>query len=392
MLNFTWKCPTRLVFGKDSIKETGKQLKALGAKRILMVYGGGSIKKNGVYDKVINSLKEENIEYIELSGVQPNPRLGLVLKGLEIAKSKKIDMLLGVGGGSVMDTCKAISFGLAIPEDKDIWDDYFMVQGKPIPKGPKVGAVLTIPAAGSEMSNSCVITNEKTGYKRGIGNENNYPDFAILDPQVCYSLPKFQIACGCSDMLSHLMERYFTNTQGVALTSALLEGAMRTIIEYGPKAYEKPETYEYWEQIVFAGTLAHNNLFGCGREQDWGSHWIEHELSGQYDMAHGAGLAIITPAWMKYVWKENPDIFMEFASKVMGSNFPKGEELVFDGIKRLEKWYKSMNLSIRLSEENINNKDFDIMAKRVLEGGRTHAGNLKKLYNEDIKAIFNLAL
>ncbi|MCQ2398485.1 MAG: iron-containing alcohol dehydrogenase [Sphaerochaetaceae bacterium] len=394
MNNFVYRCPTRIIFGKDVIKDTGTFVKNAGGTDILMVYGGGSIKKNGIYNTVVESLKESDVKFTELSGVKPNPRLDLVLEGIKLVREKKINLILAVGGGSTIDTCKAIAFGSAVPEGEDIWDDYFMVLGKPIPKGIPVGVVLTIPAAGSEMSNSCVITNHNTLNKRGISNENNYPVFSVIDPQVCYSLPAYQTACGCSDMLSHMMERYFTNTSGVDLTDELLEGAMRVVLNYAPKAVSNPDVYEYREQLMFASTLAHNNLFGCGRQQDWASHWLEHELSAQYDIAHGAGLAIMTPAWMRYVWKENPQRFVQFFTRVLGSTLPVTdvENLVKDGIERLENWYRLIGLPVRLSEANIDGSNFELFAERCLSGGRTAAGGLKKLYRDDILAIYRLAL
>ena len=394
MENFVWKCPTRLVFGKDVIGTVADYVQSENGTRVLLVYGGGSIKKSGVYKTVTDSLKNAGIEFVELSGVQPNPRLSLVLEGIDIVRRENIDFILAVGGGSVIDTCKAISFGDAVPSGKDIWDDYFMVKGAPIPKGINVGVVLTIPAAGSEMSNSCVITNEKTGYKRGVNHENNYPAFAVLDPQVCYTLPPYQTACGAADMLSHMMERYFTPTENVDYTDALLEGAMRTVLQYGPLACKNPTVYEYREQLMLAGTLAHNNLFGCGRVQDWASHWMEHELSGLYDIAHGAGLAIMTPAWMRYVYKTKVSRFVQFAVNVMGSSMSIADEdkIALDGIARLEEWFKSIGLPVRLSEVNINGDRIDDMVKQCLDGGRGVAGGFRKLYAEDLAEIYRMAL
>ena len=394
MNSFSYRCPTRMVFGKDSIAKVAQEIKAAGGTNVLMVYGGGSIKKNGIYDQVTGILKAEGIRYTELSGVKPNPRLDFVLKGIEVVKTQKIDFLLAVGGGSVIDSCKAISFGSVIPSNKNIWTDYFMVKGCTIPKGISLGVVLTIPAAGSEMSNSCVITNNETNNKRGLNSENNYPTFAIMDPQVCFSLPNFQTACGAADMFSHLMERYFSNTPDVAITDALIEATMRIILQYGPLALKDPTNYNYREQLMFAATMAHNNLFGCGREQDWASHWLEHELSGQYDIAHGAGLAIMIPAWMKYVNKANPMRFVQFATRVMGSAIPDTdtEALIQDGIDRLENWFKTLGLPTRLSQLNIGDKDFEALASRMLTGGRTTAGGLMKLHQEDIVKIYRLAL
>ena len=393
MENFVWKCPTRLIFGKDVINTVADRIKAEKGTKVLLVYGGGSIKKNGVYKTVTDSLNAGGIPFVELSGVQPNPRLSLVLEGIDIVRKQKIDFLLAVGGGSVIDTCKAISFGNELKEGEDIWNDYFMKAGCYVPKGIGVGVVLTLPAAGSEMSNSCVITNEKNGHKRGANHENNYPAFAILDPQVCYTLPPYQTACGAADMLSHMMERYFSPSTGIDLTDALLEGAMRTVIQYGPLACKYPTVYEYREQIMLAGTLAHNNLFGCGRVQDWASHWMEHELSAMYDIAHGAGLAIMTPAWMKYVYKANVPRFVQFAVNVMGSSMSIAdqEKTALDGIARLEAWFKGIGLPVRLSDANIKGDKIDVMVGKMFEG-RTAAGGLKKLYPEDVKKIYEMAL
>ena len=394
MNNFVWKCPTRLVFGKDVIGTVSDNIKAERGSRVLLVYGGGSIKRNGIYDQVVNSLKGAGIDYVELSGVRPNPRLSLVLEGMRIVKEKGIDFILAVGGGSVIDTCKAISFGSALPKGMDIWEDLFMKAGSVPPKGISVGVVLTIPAAGSEMSNSCVISNEKTGYKRGVNHENNYPAFAVIDPQVCYSLPAYQTACGSADMLSHMMERYFTPTSSVDITDALLEGAMRTVLTYGPLAVKEPKVYEYREQLMLASTLAHNNLFGVGRVQDWASHWMEHELSAFYDIAHGAGLAIMTPAWMKYVYKENKSRFVQFAVNVMGSkvSIADTDRVILDGISRLEQWFKDMGLPTSFRDAGLPSDKIEEMATHVLEGGRTAAGGLKKLYHDDIVEIYKLAL
>ena len=408
MINFTWQCPTRLVFGKDVIETIAENIKHELSKKgiqickqgcnnktpkVLMVYGGGSIKKNGIYDKVVKSLRQAEIQFIELAGAQPNPILSLVLEGIRIVKQEEIDYVLAVGGGSVIDTCKAISFGSAMPEGSDIWEDLFMHAGAEVPKGLGVGVVVTIPAAGSEMSNSCVITNQTNGYKRGVNHPNNYPDFAILDPQVCFSLPAHQTACGCADMLSHLMERYFTPTTSVDLTDALLEAAMRTILQFGPLAYRHPNVYEYREQIMLAGTLAHNNLFGVGRIQDWASHWMEHELSGLYNIPHGAGLAVITPAWMKYVYHANPARFAQFATNVMRctTSIAEPTKTALAGITALEQWFQSLELPTRLRDLNIDDSRIDEMVDHCFTG-RTTAGGFMKLNPSDVRQIYHLAL
>ncbi|MDD4011838.1 MAG: iron-containing alcohol dehydrogenase, partial [Sphaerochaetaceae bacterium] len=305
MNNFSWQCPTKLILGKDTIDQVASEIKALGCSRVLMVYGSGSIKRNGIYDKTAKSLNDAGLYFKELSGVEPNPHYDLVLKGVELVKANDLDFILAVGGGSVIDTAKAISAGALVDSLDTFFEDCFL-GGKPVTAVMKKGAILTIPAAGSEMSNSCVITNTKTGFKRGINTFLNYPQFAILDPTACYSLPAYQTACGCADILAHMQERYFSNTTDTYFSDLVLEASMKAIIELGPRCMDNPTDYDLRAQIMFIGSMAHNNLLGACRTQDWASHWLEHELSTQYNVAHGAGLAIIFPAWMRYVHKANP--------------------------------------------------------------------------------------
>lgn len=395
MNNFIWHCPTKLIFGKDTIQNTGKEISILGKKKILIVTGGGSVKRNGIFDTVIKSIEKENIEFVELSKVQPNPLYALVEKGIDIVKQNNLDFILAVGGGSVIDTAKAISIGCCLDKGQDLWEDIFMKEGVNITKTLGVGVILTIPATGSEMSTSTVITNIKKGFKRGYNSILNYPVFSILDPEVCYSLPAYQTACGASDILAHLMERYFSNTKNVDVSDRLIEADMNTILNYGPLAYNNPNNYDYRAEVMLAGTMAHNNMLSLGRQQDWASHWLEHELSTMYNVAHGAGLSIIFPAWMKYCWKENKMRFYQFATRVMGINLSleNDERVVESAILKLELWYKSMGLPTRLKDIDVkDSKDFELMATRALSGERIFAGHFKQLDHQDIINIYNLAL
>ncbi|MGL5379570.1 iron-containing alcohol dehydrogenase, partial [Clostridium sp.] len=300
MINFSFKNSTEIIFGKDTEKQIGKEVKKY-ADKILLHYGGGSIKANGLYDTIINSLKESNIEVIELSGVKPNPRVSLVREGIKACREHNIDFILAVGGGSVIDSAKAISAG--VNYDGDVWDLFL---GAPINhKCVKLATILTIPAAGSETSAGTVITNEDGLYKKSTGHPDLRPIFSIMNPELTYSLPKYQTACGVADMLAHVMERYFTNESNVDLTDRLCEGTMKSIIENGLKVINNPKDYDLRSEIMLAGMVAHNDSLSMGRIGDWASHDIEHELSGIYDIAHGAGLSIIFPAWMKYVYNHD---------------------------------------------------------------------------------------
>ncbi len=389
MLNFQFYNPARIIFGKGEELNVGKYTAQYG-KKVLLHYGGGSIKKNGLYDKVIKALKEENIEVVELGGVCPNPVLSLVRKGIDICKKENIDFILAVGGGSVIDSAKAISVGAKV--DEDIWE-YFKDRKKEIKETVPIGVILTIPATGSESSTSSVITNEENLFKRSISSTKYIPKFSILNPELTYTLPSYQTACGCSDILSHLMERYFTLVENVDFTDRLLEASMKTVINNAPLAIENPTDYNVRAEIMWVGTLAHNGLLNTGRIGDWASHYIEHELSALYNLTHGAGLSIITPAWMKYVYKENPDKFLQFAHRVFDVDFAynEKEKTINEMIKRLENWYKSLGLPTRLHEVNIDNSNFEEMAEKCLVG-RGLTGNFKKLDKKDICNIYELAL
>ena len=390
MINFNFYNPARIVFGKGRELEAGTLVKKYGGKKVLFHYGGGSIKKTGLYDKVIKVLKEEGIAFAELGGVVPNPRLSLVREGIKLCKEQNIDFILAVGGGSVIDSAKAIAAGVFA--DHDVWDFYTKKAMAP-QKALPIGVILTIPAAGSETSSGSVITNDENWLKRSMGSEVLIPKFAILNPELTYSLPAYQTACGASDIMAHLMERYFTNVTHVDYTDRLIEASLRTVLNFAPKVLEEPDNYDARAEMMWVGTIAHSNLLSTGRIGDWGSHDIEHELSGAYDIAHGAGLSIIFPAWMKYVYKENPGRFVQFAVRVFDVDlaFENQEEIILEGIRRLESFYKRIGLPTRLKDVNIGEERLREMADKAMIGRDTF-GNFKNLTSEDIYNIYRLAL
>lgn len=386
MINFEYSSPTRIIFGKGTQLSVGAEIKKYG-KKVLLHYGGSSAKKSGLYDQIVSSLKQEQIEFVELGGVKPNPRVSLIREGVAICKQEQVDFILAVGGGSVIDSAKGIAAGSKY--DGDVWD--FYMKKAPVGEAIPIGVVLTIPAAGSETSSGSVVTNEDGHYKRDCGSPNLIPKFAIMNPELCYTLPPYQVSAGVSDILAHVMERYFTNTQHTDLTDRLCEATMRTIMQQVHKVKENPTDYDAWAEIMWGGTIAHNNLLGTGREQDWASHNIEHELSAEYDIAHGAGLAIIFPAWMKYVYQENINRFVQFAVRVLDVDlsYQCPEEIVLEGIRRMEAFFRSIDMPVRLHEAQIGTDRFEAMAKKACMFGPL--GNFTVLHEDDIVAIYHLA-
>lgn len=386
MQDFIFHNQTKIIFGKNKEKIVGEECAVFGQK-LLLHYGGGSIKASGLYQKVIHSLHEHGIEIIELGGVQPNPRVSLVRKGVQLCKEHGIDFILAVGGGSVIDSAKAIAIGATY--SGDVWDFF---DGKAeVSKSLPIGVVLTIPAAGSESSSGSVITNEDGWYKRAVGHNIMRPVFAILNPELSYTLPPYQTACGITDMMAHILERYFTNEKNVELTDRLCETTLKTIINNSHLVLDDPTNYEARAEIMWAGTLAHNDLLGTGRIGDWGSHDIEHEISGIYDIAHGAGLAIIFPAWMKYVYKHDINRFAQFAHRVWDVEIDLNnlERTAKRGILKTEQFFRSIGMPVRLSEVNISDEHFAEMAKKGTEQGPL--GNFVKLHEADLIEIFNIA-
>ncbi|WP_053955507.1 iron-containing alcohol dehydrogenase [Inediibacterium massiliense] len=388
MKNFKLYLPTKIIFGKDTESKAGQETKKY-SKKVLLHYGGGSIKKYGLYEKITTSLKEEGIDCIELGGVQPNPRLSLVQEGIKICREEKIDFILAVGGGSVIDSAKSIAIG--VPYSGDVWD-FYTEKARPKEVLP-IGVVLTIPATGSEASMGSVITNEEGWYKKACNHDLLRPQFAIMNPEVTYTLPPYQTSAGAVDIMAHVIERYFTNTDHVDLTDRLCEATLKTMIKNTPMALKDPKDYHARAEIMWAGTIAHNGILGTGRVEDWGSHRIEHELSGIYDVTHGAGLAVIIPAWMKYVYKHNINRFAQFAMRVwdVEYDFEYPENTALEGIRRLENFFQEIKMPTTLEELNIGQEHFEEMAQKCTQNKTQSVGSFVTLHEKDVVNIFQLA-
>lgn len=389
MKNFHFYSPTYFVFGKSKESETGKMVRRFNGTRVLLHYGTGSVVKSGLLDRVKASLTKEGIFYTELGGVVPNPRSGLVYEGIELCRNESVDFILAVGGGSAIDSAKAIAMG--VPYEGDFWDFY---SGKAnCKKAVPVATILTISAAGSEGSSSSVITHENGNYKRGSMSEHIRPVFSILNPELTLSLPNYQTACGAVDMMAHVMERYFTNTTDVEITDRLCEGILLTVIKETPKALADANDYESRANLMWAGMVAHNDICGVGREQDWTSHGLEHELSALYDVAHGAGLAVMFPAWMKYVMHHDLMRFAQFAVRVWGCemNFSAPEKTALEGILRYENFLRSIGMPVRFSEIGAREEDIPHMVQQTGIGKGT-MGSFVNLTADDAAQIYRLAL
>ena len=355
MENFTFYSPTKFVFGKGMESEAGKLVKEFGGSKVLIHYGGGSVVRSGLLDRVKASLDAASVPYVELGGVKPNPRSGLVYEGIDLCKKENVDFILAVGGGSSIDSAKAIAAGAIY--DGDFWDFY---QGKPITKALPVGTVLTIAAAGSEGSGDSVITKEEGMYKRGASGEGIRPKFSILNPELTTTLPPYQTACGITDIMAHLYERYLTNSKDVEVTDRLIEALLLTMKKEGMRAIKEPSNYEARANVMWAGTMAHTNSCGVGRSQDWNSHNIEHELSALYDCAHGAGLAVTMPAVFKYVMKHDVMRFAQVAVRVWGCEMDASdpEKTALEGIEAFKNFLIEIGMPSNL--EGLGGKEEDI--------------------------------
>ncbi len=391
MNNFTFYAPTLFAFGDGEEKNTGALVRRFGGTKVLLVYGGGSVKKNGAYDAVTASLNQAGLPYAELSGIQANPRSGKVYEGIDLCRKEGVDFLLALGGGSVIDTAKAI--GMGVGYDGDFWD--FFTGKAPITTTLPVGTVLTISAAGSEGSDSCVITQEAGNLKWGCPKSDAIrPKFSILNPRYTCSLPAYQTASGAVDMLAHICERYFTNTADVALTDRLCEALMRTVVDAAPRAIANPDDYAARADLMWTGMLAHNNSCGVGRDQDWASHQMEHELSAFYDCAHGAGLAVVMPAWMEYVLPHNPMRFAQFAQCVFGCemDFACPERTAREGVARLRAFFRSLGMPTTFAEIGADPKDIPAMvAHRAEKPNGFPFGGFVKIGPDEMEAILRLA-
>lgn len=391
MNNFTFYSPTYFAFGKGQEDNAGKYVKRFEGSKVLIHYGGGSVVRSGLLDRVKKSLEAENIPYVELGGVMPNPRSGLVYQGIEICKKEDIDFILAVGGGSTIDSAKAIAAGACY--DGDFWD-YYM--GKPVEVALPIGTVLTIAAAGSEGSPDSVITKEEGMLKRGASGEGLRPKFSILNPELTQTLPAFQTAAGVTDIMAHLFERYFTTTKEVEVTDRVIEALLLTMIHEAPRVIEDPNNYEARANIMWAGMMAHNNCCGVGRVQDWASHGIEHELSAVYDCAHGAGLAVVFPAWMEYNMHHDVMRFAKLAVRVWGCqmDYDHPEETAKAGIKALRNFLKSIGMPSNFAELGASENDIAHMAHTACygNGGSGTIGGFAALSEEDVANIYRLML
>jgi len=352
MLDFTYYTPTKVHFGKEKHKEVGKIIKEYGFKTIMMQYGQSSIKKSGLYDEVMASLKENDIKVIEMGGVEPNPKLSFVKEAIKVAKDNNVELILAVGGGSVLDSSKYTATGAKY--DGDVWD---FPTRKATPKaGIPVGCILTIAAAGSEMSSSAVVTNMDLNMKRGYNSDFNRPLFAICNPELTYSVSPFQTACGIVDIMAHTMERYFTVCEPTDLTDRIAESILKALVSAGKTLMENPRDYDARATMMWASSISHNDLTGCGRENALAVHQLEHALSGEFDfIAHGAGLAVLFPAWGRYIYKHNIPRFAQFARRVWDVVEENDEKAAIMGIEAMADFFKSINMPLTLREFKIDN-------------------------------------
>jgi len=388
MDNFTFISPTEFVFGKGMENTCGKYVKKYGGSKVLIHYGSGSVVRSGLLDRVKKSLEAEGIPYVELGGVQPNPRDTKIYEGIELCRKEDVDFILSVGGGSCIDSSKGIALGYYY--DGDFWD--FYGTGKPVEKALPIGTVLTIAAAGSEGSGASVVTKEEGMLKRDVGSDMLRPKFSVLNPELTCTLPAYQTACGATDIMAHVFERYFTNTSEVEITDRLCEAVLLTMVKETPRVIADPNLYEARANIMWAGTVAHNDIVGVGRSQDWNSHKIEHELSGLYDVAHGAGLAVVMPAWMEFVYKHDVDRFVKMATRVFGCELDEAnpENTAKAGIKAFRQFLHDIGMPINFEELGAREEDIPVLVEKLGIGeGRT--GGFVSLSSADVAEIYKIA-
>lgn len=391
MYNFKYFTPTKVLFGKETENQVGTLVKEQNCKKVLIHYGMGSVVKSGLLDKVKRALDAENIPWVELGGAVPNPRLSLVYEGIELARKEEVDFILAVGGGSAIDSAKAIGYGVA--NEGDVWD--FYDRKRQATDCVPVGVVLTMAATGSEMSHSSVITKEEGGIKRGYSSDLGRPKFAIMNPELTMTLPDYQTACGCTDILMHTMERYFVSGDTMEITDTMAEALMRTVIKNSLILEKEPDNYDARAEIMWAGSLSHNGLTGCGASGvDFATHGLEHELGGLYDVAHGAGLAALWGSWARYVYKECLQRFYRFAIEVMGiKEEGSKEEVALKGIEALEDFLRKIHMPTSMTELGIKptEEELKLMAHKcsVASGGKK--GSAKVLVEEDMLAIYKMA-
>ena len=392
MRDFDFYAPTEVVFGEQSEEQVAALVKKYGGTKVLVHYGGQSAVRSGLLDKVCGKLKEGGVDYVTLGGVVPNPRLSLAQQGIDLCRKEGVDFILAVGGGSVIDSAKCIGYG--VPFEGNVWDFYL---GKAEPKAMlPVACVLTIPAAGSEMSESSVITNEDGDVKLGYSNNLSRPKFAIMNPKCTFTLPPYQTAAGVTDMMMHTMERYFTKDDDMDFTTDVAEAMLRSIKNAVFAVLKNPEDYRYRAQIMWGGSLMHNGLTGCGVADDWATHQLEHELSGMFDVTHGAGLAAIWPSWARYVMHENVSRFVRFADNVMDvpNDFTDPEGTALKGIEAMERFYHAIGMPINIKEligRDITDDEIKEMTRKCSRDYQKTCGCLKVLKAEDMETIYRMA-
>lgn len=391
MKNFEYYAPTRVVFGKETEKQVGALIHSLGCQKALVLFGGNSAQRSGLLEQIYGSLSEFGISFITLGGVVPNPVLSKVYEGIKICKNERIDFILAVGGGSVIDTAKAIGYG--VTNEGDVWHFY---NGKRKPSSClPIGTILTIAGSGSEMSYCSIITNEDGNLKRACNSDLGRCKFVIMNPELTYTLPKWQTACGCTDILMHSMERYFSSEPSMEVTDKISESIMRTVIHNSKILMKDPKNYKARAEIMWAASLSHNDLTGCGAASDWATHQLEHELSGMFNISHGAGLAALWGSWARYVLKTNPNRFMQFASQVLNipCNFFAPEKTALEGIETLEEFFISLGMPVKISNLKIalTESQIEELAQNCSFKNQRTIGNFKVLYKEDMKKIYRMA-
>ena len=391
MNHFQYYTPTKVVFGKDTEKEAGNLVKAQKCGKVLVHYGTGSVKKSGLLDRVYEALDAAGVSYVSLGGAVPNPRLSLVYKGIELCRKESVDFILAVGGGSAIDSAKAIALGTKY--EGDVWDLY--LKKASARDAVPLGVILTIAATGSEMSDSTVITNEEGWLKRGLHSDFVRPHFAIMNPELTYTLPEYQTMSGCTDILMHTMERYFSHEMDTDLVDGIAESLLRTVMRAARVLLKEPENYNARAEILWAGSLSHNGLTGCGRTGDWACHQLEHELGGMFDVAHGAGLAAVWGSWARYVYKEDVARFAKFAVNVTGAayDYADPEKTVLTGIEAMEDFFRSIHMPVSIRELGVEltGEQIEELAYKCTYMDQRTIGGIRKLGKVDIARIYEMA-
>ena len=393
MLDFNFCVSTNFIFGRNTQEQVGSVAASYGVKNVMLVYDSGDfLKTSGLLDTVLNSLEGSGLKVTTLTGVLPNPRLGLVRQGVALGRENQVEMVIALGGGSTIDTAKAIAAG--IPYKGDVWVYFSNVMGAhPVFEALPIGVILTIAATGSESSAGCMITNEEGWLKYGCGGPALRPAFAIMNPEITCSLPAYQTACGIADMFTHVTERYFTNTPDTYVIDGMAEGLMRSLVEAGPRLMKDLTNYDYRAEIMWAGTVAHNDTVGVGREQDWATHDLSYELSALYDLTHGAAVSIMLYAWMKYVYRHDISRFARYAKYVFDVDTAActPEEAALAGIEKTADFFRSLGVPLHLSEADIDDSRFEEMAEKALAHRET-VGFFVPLNKEQIMELYRMAL